>query len=158
MWSLFDSTMFSMAAGPSAPLSNTTAGGAAAPPQSPLLTILETLIPGFSIISNLLTAYFNVDLTFYLWGLLLLLGTTTAANYIKTIVWGYVSEYLISTAEIRYEDEIYNYLMFWVARQGFSKRTSRFVAGTKVNSDYVYMGKSNMTVNKRIQTLTVRRG
>lgn len=50
----------------------------------------------------------------------------------------YLSDYFVSTAEIRLDDEMYNYLMFWISKQEFANRTLRFVAGTKTNSRHVY--------------------
>ncbi|CAL5867201.1 uncharacterized protein PFLUO_LOCUS1414 [Penicillium psychrofluorescens] len=44
-------------------------------------------------------------------------------------------EYLVSTAEIRIEDEVFTYFMYWISRQPHMKRTNRFIAGVRM-SDY----------------------
>jgi mitochondrial chaperone BCS1 len=44
-----------------------------------------------------------------------------------------------STAEIRYNDELYNYIMYWVSKHAVSKEAAQFVAGTRTNSASVYL-------------------
>ncbi|KAL9118288.1 MAG: hypothetical protein Q9187_005166, partial [Circinaria calcarea] len=104
----------------------------------PFLPLLETLIPGLSLASNLLASYVNVDITSYFSTILLLAALTVSVNYCRTFVWGLIGEHFISTAEIRLEDEVYNHVMFWVSKQNFARKTNRFVAGTRTNSELVY--------------------
>jgi chaperone BCS1 len=40
----------------------------------------------------------------------------------------------MSTADIRIDDEMYNFVMAWIANQKFAKRSRRFVANTNLNS------------------------
>lgn len=100
-------------------------------------SILDSFVPGFSLISNLFSQYFHVDVSFYISGLLVLTGITAGLKYCGAILWDSVKENFISTAEIRLDDEMYNYVMAWVSSQSFSQKTCRFVAGTKTNSDLV---------------------
>ena len=107
-------------------------------PPVPLTPLLESFIPGLSIVSSLFSSYYNIDITHYLSIILLLGALSWSVNYSQTVLWGYIQEHFVSTAEIRLDDEMYNYLMYWVSKQNLSKSSARFVAGTKTNSDLVY--------------------
>lgn len=102
-------------------------------------TFLESFIPGFSLISKLCSSYFEIDLSAYLTSILFLVAAAAGVNYSAIFLWDLGRDYCTSTAEIRLHDEIYNYLMFWVSLQNFSKNTHRFVAGTSTASELVYM-------------------
>ena len=128
-----------------APTRNVTSSESIAPKQlqALLVPILESFVPGLSLISGAFSSYFKVDITQYLLSLLVLLGILTGAKHCAQSLWSYISEYMFSTAEIRYDDEMYNYLMYWVSRQNFSRNTSRFVAGTQTNSQDVWTGEDD---------------
>jgi mitochondrial chaperone BCS1 len=106
----------------------------------PLVTMLETFIPGLSLMTKFLSDYFKIDITQYLWGILAVLALTTVVNYCTDKFWGVWNEYLVSTAQVNYNDEIYNYLMYWISKHGMSKRATHFIVGTQTNSSYVYTG------------------
>jgi len=42
--------------------------------------------------------------------------------------------YLMSTADIRIDDEMYNMVRAWVASRSFAKKSRRFVVNTNLNS------------------------
>ena len=94
--------------------------------------VLETFIPGYSIASRLLATYFQLDLSFYLPAIVATTIALAAVKYCTAWLSNLFQNYFISTAEIRVDDEISTYLMFWMARQPFTNRTTRFVAGTKL--------------------------
>lgn len=73
--------------------------------------LLDSFVPGFSLISNLFTYYFHIDISFYITGLLALAAIGAGLKYSATALWESLSEYFISTAEIRMDDELYNYVM-----------------------------------------------
>lgn len=109
------------------------------PIQSPLVsTLLETTIPGFSLITKFFSDYLKIDLSKYFGHLLIAVGLTTAANYVIDRFWSTCSNYFMSTAQVRYNDEIYNYLMYWISKNGMSKKSTHFIAGTQTNSAQVY--------------------
>lgn len=123
-------------------MNNTSSDGfhsSTAAPVPGVETFLEGFIPGFSVISKLFSLYFQIDLSAYLTSILFLVAAAAGVNYGARSIWGLARDYCTSTAEIRLDDEIYNYVMFWVSLQGFSKKTHRFVAGTSTNSELVYM-------------------
>src|ERR1700760_200328 len=115
----------------------TTANVASQTPM--LLPLLESSVPGISIITRFLSEYMNIDISQHLGFILLLIGFMTAMNYCYDRFYSVFSEYFLSTAEIKYNDEIYNYLMHWISKNGLSQRTTKFVAGTHTNSSQVYI-------------------
>ena len=113
---------------------------AAMPAPSPLVTLLETSIPGFSLLTRFLSEYLNVDISQYLGLILFAVALSTLVNYSADRFRTTWAPYFFSTAEIRYNDELYNYLMFWISKNGLSKKSSSFVAGTQTKSSQVYTG------------------
>ncbi|KAL6231255.1 hypothetical protein BDW75DRAFT_220615 [Aspergillus navahoensis] len=107
-------------------------------PMQPLLNpsdtaLLETFIPGYSMASRLLSTYLQIDLSSYIPYLILLAIIAATARYIYSQLYNLFQEHCVSTAEIRHDDEVYNYLMYWLAQQPFTNRTTHFVAGTKIS-------------------------
>lgn len=101
--------------------------------------LLDSFVPGFSLVSGLFSQYFHIDLSYYISSLILLAAIFAGLRYCGSILWDSAMEYFVSTAEIRPDDEMYNYMMAWVSSQEFSQKTCRFVAGTKTSSDLVGM-------------------
>jgi mitochondrial chaperone BCS1 len=117
--------------------STRTAGMASQTPM--LLPLLESSVPGLSLITRFLSEYLNIDISQHFGLILVLIGFATAINYCFDRFYGVFQEYFMSTAEIRYNDEIYNYLMHWISKNGLSQRTTKFVAGTHTSSSQVYV-------------------
>ena len=111
--------------------------------QTAFNPLLETFIPGFSLVSGIFSSYFQIDVTYYILSFCILLAVATGIKHCSQILWTFISEYILSTAEIRYDDEIYNYLMFWVSKQNFSRSTTQFVAGTQTNSSVIWTGEDS---------------
>ncbi|KAL1874592.1 hypothetical protein Plec18167_005824 [Paecilomyces lecythidis] len=101
-------------------------------------SVLDVLIPGYSVVSKFLVAYFHIDLSFYLPLIAIFAATVTALRYSVSPIVDLFTQHYTSTAEIRLNDEIYNYVMAWIARQSFSDNTRDFVAGTKTTSEMVW--------------------
>ncbi|KAJ5887112.1 hypothetical protein N7504_011159 [Penicillium tannophilum] len=95
--------------------------------------MLEALIPGYALFSRFLLSYLQIDLTVYLQQLVVLVVFGAAIKYTVGYISDFVKEYLVSTAEIRLDDETFNYFMYWISRQPHMRRTNRFVAGVKSN-------------------------
>lgn len=100
--------------------------------------LLETFIPGYSMLSRFLISYLQIDLSLYIPYLIAAAVLGAAARYIFDQVRGFFNEHCISTAEIRHDDEVYTYLMHWLSQQPFTNRTTHFVAGTKISSSSRY--------------------
>ncbi|KAJ5475175.1 hypothetical protein N7539_008241 [Penicillium diatomitis] len=102
--------------------------------STPEAAILEILLPGYTFISGLLLSYLHIDLAAYLQYIVLLAVVVVASQYLWRYVSNWFEKYLVSTAELRLDDEIFNYLMYWWSRQPRIKRTTRFLAGVRFNS------------------------
>jgi chaperone BCS1 len=111
--------------------------------SSPLVTLLETSVPGLSVMTRFFADYFKIDISKYFSHILIVLAFSTAANWVVDRFWNTWSQYFMSTAQIRYNDEIYNYLMYWISKNGMSKKSTHFVAGTQTNSAQVYTGEDS---------------
>lgn len=96
--------------------------------------MLEVLVPGYGFISRMLMSYLNFDVSAYLQILVSLAVFGATARYALFVIWAHFNELFVSRAEIRLDDEIFQYLMFWISRQPHMKNTNRFVAGLKTNS------------------------
>lgn len=101
-------------------------------------TILDMVIPGYSVASKFLSAYFHIDISFYLPLIAIFAAMVTAIQWSISPLKHLFRKYYTSTAEIRLDDEIYNYVMAWISRQSFADNTRDFVAGTKTKSEMIY--------------------
>jgi len=101
---------------------------------TPQFQLLDTLIPGFSLFSTALKSYTRIDLNVYIPAFLVLGLLIFAYGYVSQWAEGFMSEYLMSRADVRIDDEIYNMLMAWIAKQKFAKKSRHFVANTNLNS------------------------
>jgi chaperone BCS1 len=99
-------------------------------------SLLETTIPGFSVVSRAISEYFGIDISLYIGYAVTMMGIWTAANYLWGIFYNYFTEWFMSTAEVRYNDEMYNYLMYFIANHNLSKRATNFIAGTKTGREW----------------------
>lgn len=101
---------------------------------SPQVAILDTLIPGFSLFSTALNKYTGIDLNVYIPAFLVLGLLIFAYHYVSEWMGSFWSRYLMSTADIRIDDEMYNMVMAWIAKQKFAQKSRHFVANTNLNS------------------------
>lgn len=114
--------------------SNQTVPSSAKGPLSPTDTaILEVLVPGYTLISQFFLSYLKIDITAYFQYFIALVLLGASLRYVFRYYWTAFREHFICTAEIRLDDEVFNYVMYWISRQPFTQRTNRFVAGVKIN-------------------------
>ncbi|KAJ5455637.1 uncharacterized protein N7458_003901 [Penicillium daleae] len=95
--------------------------------------ILEVLIPGYTFISRILLSYLHIDLAAYLQYFIALALFGVSMRYLSEYLTQFFETYLVSTAEMRLDDELFNYFMYWWSRQRHVKRTNRFLAGVRTN-------------------------
>ncbi|RDK39582.1 BCS1-like ATPase [Aspergillus phoenicis ATCC 13157] len=100
--------------------------------------MLDMFIPGYSFISRFLISYLHIDLSQYIPMILTAVAFVASLRYVFSRSHELLSDYCVSTAEIRLEDEVYNYLMFWMAQHPSTKRSTQFVASTKISSGARY--------------------
>jgi hypothetical protein len=68
--------------------------------------LLDTVFPGFSLLSSAVYRYTAVDLSIYI-PIFLGFGLTIfCTKYVSNWVWGMIESYLMSTADIRIDDEM----------------------------------------------------
>ena len=104
-------------------------------PLSPSETaMLEALVPGYGFISRILMSYLHIDINAYIQLVVAMAVFAASFRYIYNQASARFSQYFVSRAEIRLDDEIFNYLMYWISRQSHMKQTNRFVAGIKSNA------------------------
>ncbi|OAA61162.1 bcs1-like protein [Niveomyces insectorum RCEF 264] len=96
--------------------------------------LLDFFFPGLSMFTNALQRYLHIDLNLYFPLVLLLGGITFAWNYFSNYLYTQLESHFMSTVEVRYDDEVYNMLMTWVACQPFAQNARRFVVNTMVGS------------------------
>lgn len=96
--------------------------------MNPAMVLLEILIPGFSLFSKFVARYTGIDLQIYIPALLVLGLVVLSYRYISRWFWRILTEHLMSTADIRIDDEIYNMLMAWIVGQSFAQSSRNFVA------------------------------
>ncbi|XEU95146.1 hypothetical protein FSHL1_000430 [Fusarium sambucinum] len=114
---------------------NSTSPGEDGLPKAPTqFAILDFIFPGFTTFSSIIHAYLGVDLNLYIPLLLVISGIVCAWNYIQEYFWDTIQQYLMSSVRIRTDDEIYNIVMAWVAKQRFSQGSRRFMVNTDLNS------------------------
>ncbi|KAL7266137.1 hypothetical protein RUND412_011328 [Rhizina undulata] len=93
----------------------------------------EMAIPGFRYfmaVVNQLPGYIQPLMAFFLFTAAISTGFSTWESGIRS----FIRHYLMSTAEIRSNDEMYNHIMCWVATQEFARTSRYFVAATKYAS------------------------
>lgn len=95
--------------------------------------ILEALVPGYTFISRIFLSYLHIDLAAYLQHFVALALFGVTIRYLSEYLSQFFEKHLISTAEMRLDDEIFNYFMYWWSRQPHMKRTNRFLAGVRTN-------------------------
>ncbi|KAK2004935.1 hypothetical protein LX36DRAFT_139999 [Colletotrichum falcatum] len=101
---------------------------------APQLALLDFFFPGFSVFTTAFQKYLGIDLNVYIPLVILCGGATFAWRYFSEYLWERVEKHLMSTVEVRTDDEIYNILMSWVAAQRFAKNSRRFVVNTNLSS------------------------
>ncbi|KAI1809692.1 BCS1 N terminal-domain-containing protein [Poronia punctata] len=107
-------------------------------PSTPI-DFLEWFLPGFSQFTSSVQEHTNIDLNLYIQYLLPISVLVVCWSYVSASVSAWVEKYFMSVVDIRNDDEVYNIMMAWVASQGFSQGSRKFVANTKLSSRNWYM-------------------
>jgi chaperone BCS1 len=73
---------------------------------NPQTALLDTFFPGFSLLSSAFYKYSKIDLSIYFPTLIALGVLIWGSRYVSQWVGEFMSEYLMSTADIRIDDEM----------------------------------------------------
>ncbi|OKL58714.1 hypothetical protein UA08_06038 [Talaromyces atroroseus] len=106
-------------------------------------SMLDRFFPGFSILSALFSTYLHLDISAYLSMMFVLTTVAAAARLRLEGVIETVQSYFTSTIEVRMNDEVFNYLMYWISQQPFSHYSTRTVASTKTKANSYYSDDSD---------------
>ena len=104
------------------------------PEMNPQSALLDTLFPGFSLLIAALERYSGFDVSVYFPSFIMLGLLVWSSRYVSQWFWEFMDQHLMSIADIRIDDEMYNMVMAWVSQQKFAKKSRRFVANTNLNS------------------------
>ncbi len=75
---------------------------------SPQLALLDSFIPGFSLLSSLIYKYLKIDISLYVPVIFTIFGVIAVAfPYTNEYLWGQFEHYFMSSADIRVDDEMY---------------------------------------------------
>lgn len=74
--------------------------------ETPNLNLLDIFFPGFSVFAGAFHRYLGVDLNLYIPLVLFCGGLTFAWNYFSEYFWNLTESHLMSSVEIRCDDEI----------------------------------------------------
>ncbi|KAG6030887.1 hypothetical protein E4U19_000198 [Claviceps sp. Clav32 group G5] len=106
---------------------------------SPKVALLNYFFPGYSVVTSAVNTYIGADLNAYMPLLIGAIVVSVVWGYARDMLWSVVNDHLRSSVTIRTDDEIYNMIMLWLSRQGFSHNSRHFVANTNVNSRNRYV-------------------
>ncbi|PVH82536.1 hypothetical protein DL98DRAFT_414606 [Cadophora sp. DSE1049] len=109
---------------------------------NPQFALLDIIIPGFSLYTSAASKFLKIDLTLYFPTIIFLGAMIFCSQYVSAWFWRAADEYFMSTADIRIDDEMYNFVMAWIANQKFAKNSRRFVANTNLNSRMWFLWRS----------------
>ena len=102
--------------------------------SAPSAALLDFFFPGLSMFTGALQRYLHIDLNYYFPIVVFLGGITFAWNYFSNYLYTKIENHLMSTVEVRYDDEVYNMCMSWVACQPFAHSARRFIVNTMIGS------------------------
>lgn len=111
-------------------------------PVNSQTALLNLLFPGASLYTTAISKVLKIDISRYFPFIIALCVIIYCSGYITQWVWGFADLYMMSTADIRIDDEMYNMLMAWISNQEFSKKSRRFVANTNLNSRMWFLWES----------------
>ncbi|EFX05221.1 bcs1-like protein [Grosmannia clavigera kw1407] len=104
---------------------------AAAPASAALL---DFFFPGLSMFTGALQRHLHIDLSHYFLPIMFLSCATVVWKYLSSYLYTHIEAHLMSTVEVRYDDEVYNMLMNWVTCQPFAQNARHFIVNTVVGS------------------------
>ncbi|KAK2841587.1 hypothetical protein FQN49_006106, partial [Arthroderma sp. PD_2] len=99
--------------------------------------VYELFIPGFGVFSRIISTLFHIDISQYLPFLFIAALTIAASRYFFDGVSSFVQNHFMSSVQVQVDDEIFNYLMYWVSKQQFVSRSTDIFASSSMESEYV---------------------
>lgn len=93
--------------------------------------LMEALIPGYGIVSQIILRFFGLDIGLVVSGCVVLFGLVHGGQFLYNKVFGYILSYFSSTVFIEDDDRLYGQIMDWLAEQQMTKESRGLKAVTK---------------------------
>lgn len=94
-------------------------------------TFLESFVPGYGIISQIILRFFGVDIGLLASGFVVVFGLSHAFSFCSSHVGTYFDRYFTSSVSIDGDDELYKNVVVWVTQQRMTKVSRDLRAQTK---------------------------
>ncbi|KAF9691431.1 hypothetical protein EKO04_010743 [Ascochyta lentis] len=94
-------------------------------------SFLETFIPGYGILSQIVLRLFGIDIGLVVSGCVVIFGLSHAASFFNSYVYSYFDRYFTSSVSVDGHDELYREVVGWVTQQRMTKISRDLRAHTK---------------------------
>lgn len=94
-------------------------------------TFLETFVPGYGIISQIILRLFGIDIGLVASGCVILFGLSHAASFCNSYVSSYFNQYFTSAVTIDGDDQLYRDVVKWATEQRMTRISRDLRAETK---------------------------
>lgn len=101
-------------------------------------TLLDTLLPGFGLLSRLVSFYLHIDLSHYSFYIFCIAISWVFSTFVLPKLFDRLQHWFLQYAvsvEIMYQDTLYGQTMEWISKHHHLSRARRSIAGTKTNYD-----------------------
>ena len=98
--------------------------------------LLESFIPGYPVIARFIKEAFGFDISIAVSACLLLFGLFTSTKWLGHHAWTCFQDYCMSFICIESDDDIFDYVMIWLAEQKISKNSRTLMAKTGRETAY----------------------
>ncbi|KAJ4373552.1 hypothetical protein N0V86_007694 [Didymella sp. IMI 355093] len=100
-------------------------------------TFLESFVPGYGIISQIILRLFGIDIGLVASGCVILFGLSHAASFCNSYIYSYFDRYFTASISIDGDDELYKEVMRWATQQRMTRISRDLRAQTKPRGSHV---------------------
>lgn len=99
-------------------------------------TLLDSLIPGYGIVSQIIFRVLGFDIGLAVSGVLVIFALAKGGQFFYSKSYELFSGYFMSSIQVEEDDELFNQIMEWIAEQNMTKNSRDLMAVTKWVSAY----------------------
>jgi chaperone BCS1 len=99
-------------------------------------TVLEQLIPGYGVVSQIIFRVLGFDIGLVVSGCLVVFGLAKGFQFLYTKVYGLFYQYFMCNIQVEDDDELFSQIIEWIAEQQMTKVSRDLKAVTKWVSNY----------------------
>lgn len=99
-------------------------------------TLLDSLIPGYGIVSQIIFRVLGLDIGLAVSGVLVVFALAKGGQFFYSKSYELFSAYFMSSIQVEEDDELFNQIMEWIAEQNMTKNSRDLMAVTKWVSAY----------------------